>query len=61
MKLLINKKMNALMVTGTQASDVYEEFLTFPSISPVGLHVGESRCVNVRVLTRFSCHFHHLL
>ena len=70
MKLLMNKKMNALMVIGTQTSVVYEESLTFPSISPVGLHVqehshdsskGESHCVNVRVLTRFSCHFHHLL
>ena len=58
------------MVIGTQTSVVYEESLTFPSISPVGLHVqehshdsskGESHCVNVRVLTRFSCHFHHLL
>lgn len=39
MKLLMNEKMNALMVIGTQTSDVYEESLTFPSISPVGLHV----------------------
>ena len=36
---LMNKKMNALMVIGTQTSIVYEESLTFPSISPVGLHV----------------------
>lgn len=39
MKLLMNEKINALMVIGTQTSDVYEESLTFPSISPVGLHV----------------------
>jgi len=40
MKLLINKKMNALMITGTQASDVYEESLNLSQYQPSGFARG---------------------